>query len=273
MSNYIRIDIHPTSQEQLDILVAELSEMNFYAFEETGGMLSAFSAEQNFREDIIRIFLEEKGLGYSKMVIPHVNWNQKWESEFSPVIVENFAGIRASFHPPILNVRHEIIITPKMSFGTGHHATTFLMIQQIGKSDLTNKKVLDFGTGTGILAILAKKIGAREVVAIDNDEICIQNAKENTKINHTEIELINSDNFKGFGTFDIILANINLNTIVENLGELKKSTHNQSEVIISGCLQSDEHELISRFSGFGFNYESILLKEGWISIKFKNGER
>jgi Ribosomal protein L11 methylase len=273
MNDYIRIDIHPDAQEQLDILVAELSEMNFYAFEETGGMLSAFSEEQNFREDIIQIYLEEKGLGYSKTVIPLVNWNEKWESEFSPVIVQNFAGIRAAFHPPIQNVRHEIIITPKMSFGTGHHATTFLMIQQLSRCDLTNKKLLDFGTGTGILAILAKKIGAGDVVAIDNDEICIQNAKENIKINHTEIELINSDNFKGYGTFDIILANINLNTILVNLSEIKKSTHQQSEVIISGCLQADEHELISQFSGFGFDCESVLLKDGWISIKFKNGER
>jgi ribosomal protein L11 methyltransferase len=273
MSNYIRIDIHPSSQEQLDILIAELAEMNFYAFEETGGMLSAFATPQNFREDVVKSYLEQNGLDYSKTLIDHINWNQKWESEFSPVIVENFAGIRASFHPPILNVRHEIIITPKMSFGTGHHATTFLMIQQLSQTDVTNKRVLDFGTGTGILAILAKKTGAREVVAIDNDELCIHNAKENIKINGSDIELINSDNFKGFGTFDIILANINLNTILENLGELKKSTRYQSQIIISGCLEADEHQLITQFSDFGFNCESILLKDGWISIKFKNGER
>ena len=109
---------------------------------------------------------------------------QEWESQLQPVTINNFAGIRASFHKPLENVEHEIIITPKMSFGTGHHATTFLMIELMQKINFKNKKVLDFGTGTGILAILAEKLGAASVLAIDYDEWSINNASENIEANN-----------------------------------------------------------------------------------------
>ena len=120
---------------------------------------------------------------YKYSIIEDKNWNEEWESQLQPVTINNFAGIRASFHEPLKNVEHEIIITPKMSFGTGHHATTFLMVEQMEKINFKNKTVLDFGTGTGILAILAEKLGAASVLAIDYDEWSINNALENIEAN------------------------------------------------------------------------------------------
>ncbi len=123
-------------------------------------------------------------LSFSKTIIEETNWNQVWESNFDPVIVDDFVAVRAHFHEPIKNVQHEIVITPKMSFGTGHHATTYMMMQQMRELDFAGKNVFDFGTGTGVLAILAEKLGAQKVIAIDNDDWSIENADENVKRNN-----------------------------------------------------------------------------------------
>jgi ribosomal protein L11 methyltransferase len=208
MGNYIRIEIETSSAEQMEILIAELSEINFEAFEENENFLSAFIKENEFIEEQLNNILLSKNICYTKSIIEETNWNAKWESEFEPIIVDHFVAVRAAFHKPIEGVRHEIIITPKMSFGTGHHATTYLMLQQMENIDFSNKTVLDFGTGTGILAILAKKLGAGKVLAIDYDEWSINNAKENfTANNCTDIVLVQEDNLDGLETFDVILAN------------------------------------------------------------------
>src|SRR5205085_7037613 len=139
---------------------------------------------------------------------------EEWEKNFERVIIDDFVAIRAPFHKPIQKVTHEIVITPKMSFGTGHHATTFMMIQQMQDVDFKNKKVLDFGTGTGILAILAEKLGATKITAIDNDEWSISNANENIKTNNCRnIQLLLSDSPMLSQKFDVILANINKSVI------------------------------------------------------------
>src|SRR6266487_3334475 len=272
MDSYIRIDIQTNSYEQLEILIAELSEMSSYAFEEKEKTLSAFFKEEIFEQKKLHVLLTQWKLIYSKTIIPPFNWNQKWENEFSPVTLENFAGIRASFHPPIKSVKYEIIITPKMSFDTGLHPTTYLMIQQMKESEFVNKKVLDFDAGTAILAILVKKMGADSVTAIDYDEACINNARENININNCDIRIFKKGNLKNLEKFEIVLANINLNTILENLSEMKKLMDVSSHIIISGCLRNDEKELLRQFSVFGFRSELILFKEGWLSIKFKNVE-
>ena len=121
---------------------------------------------------------------FKETLIPEANWNQVWESNFDPVIVDDFVAIRADFHEPVKGVSLEIIITPKMSFGTGHHATTYMMIEQMRELDFTGKSVFDFGTGTGVLAILAEKLGANKVIAVDNDEWSIENAEENFEKNN-----------------------------------------------------------------------------------------
>ena len=191
MEDYIQIKIEVESSGQSDILIAELSELKFYAFEENEKFLLAFIEEKDFNEASLNILLSFKNISYKKLLIKKTNWNAKWESEFEAVVVNDFVAVRASFHKPIASVKHEIIITPKMSFGTAHHPTTWLMLKQMEQIDFKNKRVLDFGTGTGILAILAKKLGAKNVTAIDNDEWSIINSKENFISNScNDIELL-----------------------------------------------------------------------------------
>ncbi len=150
MKKFIKTDIEQTSAEDCEILIAELSEHDFYAFEQNENIVSAYISEENFDEEVLKSLLSPS-TNYTYSIIEDRNWNEEWESGLQPVCINNFAGIRASFHEPIKNVAHEIIITPKMSFGTGHHATTFLMIELMSYIDFKNKSVLDFGTGTGIL--------------------------------------------------------------------------------------------------------------------------
>ena len=268
MGNYIKIEIETSSKEQSEILIAELSELNFYAFEENEKSLSAFIEEENFDEIELKNILSTKTKSFTKTIIEETNWNAKWESEFEPIIIENFVAVRAAFHKQIQNIQHEIIITPKMSFGTGHHATTYLMLQQMKEINFKDKTVLDFGTGTGILAILAKKLGAKKIAAIDNDVWSINNANENFEANDCrDIDLLLNDNLKEFETFDIILANINLNVINNNIPDIQSITQQGSKLLISGFLKSDEDILINKFSSFGFSHISTTQQKEWISMQ------
>ena len=263
----IKIEIQAGSPEQSEILIAELSEMEFDAFEENENCLSAFIKEENYNEGELEKIISPKNLKYKRSLIEDTNWNAKWESEFESIIVEDFVAVRASFHAPVKNVKHEIIITPKMSFGTGHHATTWLMLQQMQHIDLVNKTVLDFGTGTGILAILAKKLGAKKVVAIDNDEWSINNSKENFVANNcNDIILHQKDTIEDLEIFDVILANINLNVITANINALKNISHPSSQILLSGFLKTDEKFIIDKFTSSGFKYITTKEKDNWISM-------
>ena len=154
--------------------------------------------------------------------------------------IGRFCAVRASFHEPVPGVEHEIIITPKMSFGTGHHATTYIMIQFLQQLDIKGKRVLDFGTGTGILAILAERLGATGVTAIDNDDWSIENAAENIAVNKcTGIKLSKAGDLKELGHFDVILANINRHVLLANMLDLKQHLALGGVLILSGLLPDD----------------------------------
>ena len=267
MNHYIKIQIPVISAEQSEILIAELAEMRFDAFEEKENYLLAFIKEEDLNEKELGELLSEKNISYTKELIPGSNWNAKWESEFEPIVIENFVAVRAAFHKPVPGVEHEIIITPKMSFGTGHHATTYLMLQQMQHIHFEGKTVLDFGTGTGILPVMAKKLGAAKVLAIDNDEWSINNAEENFSSNNcTDIRLEKKDNLDGLDKFDIILANINLNVITKNIDGLNKITNPSSFLLLSGFLHSDEQTIINSFLSAGFKYVSTQHRNEWISV-------
>ena len=265
----IQIDIPVTSQQQSEVIIAELSEIKFHGFQEADNMLSAFIEEGFFTECTLQCALSRFNLNYTIKLITESNWNEQWEKEFSPVIVDSFVAVRAEFHSPIKNVEHEIIITPKMSFGTGHHATTYLMVKQMRRIDFRNKRVLDFGTGTGLLAILAAKLGAHSITAIDNDDWSIANARENFYLNNCNNILLQKNNsIAGSGAFDIILANINLNTIVANAPNLKESSHPGTQLLLSGFLLSDEKELNETFLRNSFINKLTERLDGWLSIHF-----
>src|SRR5215216_2233510 len=188
--NHIQLSIQ-AKEEQQEILISELSELDAIGFEQTVEILLAYFDENNFESKEVHKVLSD--FVFHLTSIAKRNWNEVWESNFQPVIVDDFCAVRADFHEPIKNVQHEIIITPKMSFGTGHHATTYMMIEQMRQINFSNKKVFDFGTGTGILAILSKKLLASSVTAIDIDEWSIKNAEENfAKNNVNDIMLYQS---------------------------------------------------------------------------------
>jgi len=187
------------------------------------------------------------------------------------VIVNDYVAIRADFHKPITNTKFEIVITPKMSFGTGHHATTYMMIELMKGIDLKGKSVLDFGTGTGILAILAAKSEAKNILAIDNDEWSIANAKENfVKNNCTKINLRRASDTASEMKFDVILANINKNVILENLVLLREQLNKGGQILLSGLLEDDKEEILSIATQLNLKLKKELIRSNWIALQLHN---
>ena len=266
--NYLAFDFAISATEQSEQLIALLSDLEFEGFEESENSLKAFIPESVFnKNDFDNVTALFPSLVFTQTIVENINWNQKWEESFEPVVVDNFVAIRAHFHQPIQNVQHEIIITPKMSFGTGHHGTTYIMMQHMQQLDFAGKTVLDFGTGTGVLAILAEKLGAKNVLGIDIDEWSIINAKENLLQNNcTKITIEEHDTIPLKHEFDVILANINLNVITANLSSIVAVANKGCIIIFSGFLKENEIQIQAEFKNVGLRYLSILQKGEWIAI-------
>ena len=266
--NYISFDFETTDSNQAEQLVALLSEQDFEGFEETDQHLKAFVKEDLFDETSFKsIEILFPSLIFKRTIIENINWNKQWEESFEPVIIKDFAAIRATFHQPILNAQHEIIITPKMSFGTGHHATTHLVIEQMQQIDFTGKTVLDFGTGTGVLAILAEKLGAAKVLAMDNDQWSINNAQENVLQNNcTKIIIELHDAVPPGQNYDVILANINLNVITASLPAIASIANTGCAIIFSGFFKENEAALVADIKKVGIQHRTTLQKGDWITI-------
>jgi ribosomal protein L11 methyltransferase len=269
MNSYVKISFNNLQPDQLEILIARLDEIGFDGFEEKENELDAFIPEEKYNADILNELIKENNLGFTKNFIKPENWNQLWESNFHPVIVDDFVAVRADFHEAITDVEYEIVITPKMSFGTGHHATTKMMMQQMRHIDFTGKKVFDFGTGTGILAILADKLSAASVTAIDNDEWSITNAAENFQKNNSgSIDLKLSDRLVPGEMYDVILANITKNIILENFSFLSYQLNKNGILLLSGLLEDDEKDILDESRKFLLTPE-VKLKEGnWLCMRF-----
>lgn len=268
MGQYIQIEFQNISQEQSDILVARLAESGFDGFEEEKNVLKAFISSDAYDEHLLQTMAVSAGLNFSETIIEETNWNQLWESNFSPVIVDDFVAVRAHFHEPIKEVELEIVITPKMSFGTGHHATTYLMMQQMRQLDFAGKKVLDFGTGTGVLAILAEKSGANKIAAIDNDTWSIENAAENISRNNcSKIDLLLKNSADLQDKFDIILANINKNVILDNFEALSRQINVGGYLLLSGLLADDKQDILTAAQAFCLELRQAVEKDNWLFIK------
>ncbi len=271
MSAHIEIKItSPLNEERKDILVAVFSSMGFTGFEEEKNVVKAFILAQDFDEHAFNEYCEENEIDFEKNILEEKNWNEEWEKNFAPVIVENYCAIRADFHGPVQNVKHEIIITPKMSFGTGHHATTYMMIKAMRQLDFTNKEVFDFGTGTGVLAILAEKEGAVNVLAIDNDEWSIENAKENIERNScSRITIGKADSIDTNKKFDIILANINRNVILQHLRDMKLHLAEGGILMLSGLLNSDKNIILEEATRCDLKSTDMIEQNSWICLKMQ----
>jgi ribosomal protein L11 methyltransferase len=266
---YQQITIQTSDIEARAILSAQLDAMGAEGFEETEDALIVYFKEDNYREAELQELLTTTDVTFQSDRLEETNWNAVWESNFEPVYVEDFLCIRADFHPAATGVEHELIITPKMSFGTGHHATTWLMARAMRSVSFLNKRVLDFGTGTGVLAILAEKLGADYVWAIDNDEWSIRNSEENLQRNQcNRIELGLVDHISTDGErFDIILANINKHVILENMHALSAQLQAGGLLLLSGLLSTDEQDIRLAASVAGLEVLALAEKDNWLCIR------
>jgi ribosomal protein L11 methyltransferase len=270
MRTFTRYNISVGDGEKRDILIALLADWGMEGFEEQAGLLVASGVKGLVDENAVSEYLEANEYAFVQDEVADQNWNAIWESGFEPVRVEDFAGVRAAFHQPIAGVRHEIVITPKMSFGTGHHATTWLMMHMMRDVDFNAKPVFDFGTGTGILAILAQKLGAGYVLAIDNDEWCINNALENIENNACRsIEIKLADEPPPGEVFGVVLANINKHILLAKMNAIYLATAANGIILLSGVLLDDEDEIVLSATSNGLVYLGKNEKNGWIALQFQ----
>ena len=259
-----------------DILAAELGEIGFESFTENEQGLQAYVPENLFsktalEEKLNEFPLENVAFHYTSQLVESKDWNEEWEKNyFKPIRIGNECIIRASFHEAEPGYTYNILIDPKMAFGTGNHATTYQMITFMLELDLTGKKLLDMGCGTAVLAILAKMKGAGQVVAIDIDEWAYNNALENIRINQTpdiEVALGGAERIAEYGTFDVIFANINRNILLADMGHYATAMHPGSELFMSGFYPEDIPALIEEGARHGLKYTDKKEKNGWAAIK------
>lgn len=260
---------------QQDLFIAELADLGFDTFEDTETGFAAFIPTANLDLQALEtvILQQEDGfeVRYEVVDIQDQNWNKLWESNFSPILIDNDCYVRANFHPAKAEIRYEIIIDPKMSFGTGHHQTTTMILRYILENNFQDKEVLDMGCGTGILAILASQKEARHVFAVDFDDVCIASVEENKLLNNVsniESKLGSYETIIG-REFDIILANINRNILLEQFPQYSKSLRLNGELYISGFFDGEDLSILrTSAEAVGFEFVSNKVMDNWCSAKF-----
>ena len=258
----------------VEILIAELGYAGFESFVETEDGVTAYIQKEEWYETILDniqiLNSDEFEITYSFKEIEQVNWNAEWEKNFSPILVDNICSVRAPFHENP-NTPYDIVIEPKMSFGTGHHETTFMMIQHILKSDLKDKSVLDMGCGTGVLAILAEKKGAKPIDAVDYDNWCYLNTLENIERNQCEyITVIEGDASVLNKKYDVIIANINRNILLNDMEVYVSCLNKKGMILLSGFYSEDIPAIQETCEKYLLKFEEKLERNNWVSLKFLN---
>lgn len=258
-----------------EILIAHLADAGFESFIETDRGVTAYIPEVHFSEEglaAIKSLLKDFNLTWSHRVIPRQNWNALWEKNYEPVVIAGKLAVRAPFHEPLAENELEIVIEPKMSFGTGHHPTTVLMAELMLQNRFTGLHVLDIGTGTGILAILAEKLGAGAVKALDNDPWACENARENAgKNNCKNLIVVHGDRKtleKDTAGYDVILANINKNTILDLLPVMAERMRQGSGCILSGFYTGEKNEITRYALGHHLKEGPSLSLDQWVACQF-----
>ena len=257
-----------------EILAAVLSEENFESFVFNDKGFEAFILQNDYNE----LFIKELNKNYpdidfsfSTKKIEKQKWNNEWEKQFNPVLIDSYAQIRASFHPATTPPLMDLLIEPKMSFGTGHHATTWLMAKNLFGLDVKGKDVLDVGCGTGILAIIAKKLGGKRVLGIDIDEWSVENSRENRKLNgftKEDIDFIQDTMKSAETSFDIMLANINKNILLQDMNRYANHLRSNGKLLLSGFFETDCKELISAAEKAGLKQSGQETKNEWAILIF-----
>lgn len=258
--------------EGFQILIAQLSELPFDSFVEETKHLKAYIKIKDISEEQInscQIFNNpDFEVEYSIHDIEDVNWNQTWEDNFKPVEIAPNCVVRAPFHDAF-NVEFELVIEPKMSFGTGHHGTTHLMLEQLLKEDIKDKSVLDMGCGTGVLSVLSEKLGAKDIVAVDIDNWCFVNTLENQERNQCHKITVKQGSHEQIeGLFDVILANINRNILLDQIPIYVEHLESKALVLLSGFYEADLEPINELCEKVGLKYVKHQLKNDWVCAKY-----
>ncbi len=277
MSNIVYIGYYFTVkplQPAVEILIAELGYAGFESFVETEEGVTAYIQKEEWRDDILDdiqiLTSDEFEITYTFEDIEQTNWNAEWEKNFNPIVVDNLCAVRAPFHDKF-DTEYDIIIEPKMSFGTGHHETTHMMIQHILKNDFTNKSVLDMGCGTGVLAILAELKGAKPIDAVDYDNWCYLNSLENVERNSCKrITVIEGDASVLHEKYDIIIANINRNILLQDMKTYVSCLNKEGILFLSGFYNDDIPLIQAACEKYMLKFEEKLERNNWVSLKFLN---
>lgn len=263
--------VYSFATRQPDVLIGLLSQFPFDAFEEHSNSVDAWLNEEQDINEVEESLSSLDGFysGMEKRHVPDQNWNATWESRFEPVAVDDFCRIRAEFHSFEDGYEHEIVIAPKQAFGTGHHETTYMMIDAMRNLDFSGKAVLDLGCGTGVLAILAAKLGAEKVVGIDIEEEAIENSIENAQLNevHFDTRLGSVEAVAGL-EFDFVLANINRNAIMFLMADIVDLITPGGDVYFSGFLEFNQREIEEKASSLGLSLISRNQKGEWLCLGF-----
>jgi ribosomal protein L11 methyltransferase len=274
--DFIEVRIE-ASAEVSEILIAELAEIGFDTFEETETGINAYSEKENFNKELldnlIRRYSNSFPIRYQYSEIEKRNWNEEWEKNFQPIEIKGICRVIASFHKSDPSYPYEIVINPKMTFGTGHHSTTSSMMEFQLEQDYKDKKVADIGCGTGILAILAHKLGAKEVVGVEIEDWSVENARENAQLNGCEeikiYQGILADNEIGSG-YDIVLANINKNVLLEEIPFYSRLLKKGGELLLSGFYEQDINDLEKKASECNLKKKQVKIKDNWAAVLFVN---
>ena len=257
-----------------DILINDLGEMGFDTFETNDDGFAAYIASEQLDQAAIDVLLIHQPVGfevsYEVREIEPQNWNSVWENNFEPVVVGDQCYVRATFHTPAPGYPYEIVIDPKMAFGTGHHQTTSLMMRLLLSEPIEGKKVLDMGCGTGILAILAVKLGATQVVAIDNDPVCVDSVEEN-KVRNEAAQIVtacgSSDLIRE--QFDVILANINRNILLDQLPDYAAALETGGVLFMSGFYEEHDLDILrDAAEQHQLMYTNHETKDSWAAARF-----
>ena len=253
----------------IDVLMAELFEVGFDSFQELDEGFEGSCEQSEFdKESVDSLFTHYSGATYALKEEEKVNWNEEWEKNYDPIIIEDKCIVRAAFHEPRPEFAYEIIVTPKMSFGTGHHATTYQILDYQMTIAHQGKRVLDVGTGTGLMAIMAQKRGASFLAATDIDEWCIENSEENFALNNVlDVELFQGQiTLFDQGEFDIVIANINKNVLLEQMAEYSRRLVLGGQLILSGFYESDIDDLLAEAQLHGLKRNTFTTRKNWAML-------
>ena len=282
MNDYteVRLDLNPCTETHTDILAAMLAEAGYESFVPDSTGLTAYIRKEDFSpmalDHVIREFPMDTAISPSHSVVEGQDWNAEWEKNyFKPIVIDNLCAIHSSFHKDVPTCKYDILIDPKMAFGTGHHATTTLILRRLLAMDLSGRKVVDMGTGTGILAILADMRGAARIDAVEIDEFAYENAKENVKLNNASHIALHHGDASTLATIrdiDLFIANINRNIITADLAAYADTLSPGASVVLSGFYEEDIPVIMKTAETLGLKYADHTVLDRWASLHLKTDE-